>query len=99
MNPDQGIPISANLGIVNANRNSLLGGGALIGGSNTQIEYTGDGGNGAGCRSRVESTFEGSDGSDFSRWRSGSVRNASGFCAGASGFHQETSRRHAAELD
>jgi len=44
VNPDQGIPISANLGIVNANRNSLLGGGALIGGSNTQIEYTGDGG-------------------------------------------------------
>jgi Carboxypeptidase regulatory-like domain len=44
VNPDQGTPISANLGIVNANRNSLLGGGALIGGSNTQIEYTGDGG-------------------------------------------------------
>jgi Carboxypeptidase regulatory-like domain/TonB-dependent Receptor Plug Domain len=44
INPDQNIPVSANLGIVNANRNSLLGGGALIGGSNTQIEYTGDGG-------------------------------------------------------
>ncbi|WP_433984507.1 TonB-dependent receptor [Tunturiibacter empetritectus] len=44
VNPDQGTPISANLGIVNANRNPLLGGGALIGGSNTQIEYTGDGG-------------------------------------------------------
>ncbi|WP_433966758.1 hypothetical protein [Tunturiibacter gelidiferens] len=44
INPDQGTPISANLGIVNANRNPLLGGGALIGGSNTQIEYTGDGG-------------------------------------------------------
>lgn len=44
VNPDQGTPISANLGIVNANRNSLLGGGALIGGSNNQIEYTGDGG-------------------------------------------------------
>lgn len=44
VNPDEGTPISANLGIVNANRNALLGGGALIGGSNTQIEYTGDGG-------------------------------------------------------
>ena len=44
INPDEGTPISANLGIVNANRSSLLGGGALIGGSNTQIEYTGDGG-------------------------------------------------------
>jgi hypothetical protein len=44
VNPDEGTPISANLGIVNANRSPLLGGGALIGGSNTQIEYTGDGG-------------------------------------------------------
>jgi hypothetical protein len=44
INPQQGEPVSANLGIVNANRNSLLGGGALIGGSNTEIAYTGDGG-------------------------------------------------------
>ena len=36
------IPISANLGIVNANRNSNLGGGALIGGYQNQLEYTGD---------------------------------------------------------
>ncbi len=36
-----GIPISANLGIVNANRNANLGGGALIGG-NSNLEYTGD---------------------------------------------------------
>jgi len=36
-----GIPISANLGIVNANRNPNLGGGALIGGNNN-LEYTGD---------------------------------------------------------
>ena len=41
-------PLSANLGIVNANVNSLgqpdpqLGGGALIGGFNSQLEYTGD---------------------------------------------------------
>jgi hypothetical protein len=39
-----GVPVSQNLGIVNANRNALLGGGALIGGNNTEIEYTGDGG-------------------------------------------------------
>ncbi|HVJ09207.1 MAG TPA: TonB-dependent receptor [Acidisarcina sp.] len=37
-----GIPISANLGIVNANRTSQLGGGALIGGYQNQLEYTGD---------------------------------------------------------
>jgi hypothetical protein len=35
-------PISSNLGIVNANRDASLGGGALIGGYNGQIEYTGD---------------------------------------------------------
>jgi len=34
--------ISANLGIPNANTSPLLGGGALIGGYNSQIEYTGD---------------------------------------------------------
>lgn len=44
INPFEGVPLSANLGIQNANRNALLGGGALIGGSNTQIAYTGDGG-------------------------------------------------------
>jgi len=36
-----GVPISADLGIVNANRNANLGGGALIGG-NSNLEYTGD---------------------------------------------------------
>lgn len=44
INPFEGVPLSANLGIVNANRNPLLGGGALIGGNNTEIAYTGDGG-------------------------------------------------------
>lgn len=34
--------ISGDLGIVNANRDSSLGGGALIGGYNGQLEYTGD---------------------------------------------------------
>jgi hypothetical protein len=37
-----GVPISANLGIVNANRTPQLGGGALIGGFQNQLEYTGD---------------------------------------------------------
>jgi hypothetical protein len=46
--PFQNVPLSANLGIVNANVNALgqpdpqLGGGALIGGFNSQLEYTGD---------------------------------------------------------
>jgi hypothetical protein len=34
--------LSASLGIPNANTSPLLGGGALIGGSNSQIEYSGD---------------------------------------------------------
>ena len=34
--------ISADLGIVNANRDESLGGGALIGGYNDHLEYTGD---------------------------------------------------------
>ena len=44
--PLQSVPLAANLGIPNANRSSLLGGGALIGGwGNTgELEYTGDGG-------------------------------------------------------
>src|SRR5581483_1810945 len=44
INPDEGTPLSANLGIPNANRNALLGGISLIGGGNTEISYTGDGG-------------------------------------------------------
>lgn len=44
INPFEGVPYSQNLGIVNANRNSLLGGGALIGGNNGNLSYTGDGG-------------------------------------------------------
>lgn len=39
------MPLSKNLGIPNANTSSLLGGGALIGGYNSQLEYTGDYGN------------------------------------------------------
>ncbi len=41
--PMDNIPVSANLGILNANRNSLLGGGAAING-NGDVAYTGDGG-------------------------------------------------------
>ena len=44
INPFEGVPYSANLGIVNANRSALLGGGALIGGNNSNLSYTGDGG-------------------------------------------------------
>ena len=44
INPFDYEPFSANLGIPNANRNSFLGGGALIGGNNTNLSYTGDGG-------------------------------------------------------
>jgi outer membrane receptor protein involved in Fe transport len=44
INPFEGVPWSQNLGILNANRSSLLGGGALIGGYNSEISYTGDGG-------------------------------------------------------
>ncbi len=46
--PFQSEPLSANLGIVNANVNALnqpdpqLGGGALIGGNGSQLSYTGD---------------------------------------------------------
>jgi hypothetical protein len=43
--PYANVPISANLGIPNANTSSLLGGGALLGGWNSQLEYTGDYGN------------------------------------------------------
>ena len=42
INPFEGVPVSAKLGIVNANRTPLLGGGALIGGNGYEIEYTGD---------------------------------------------------------
>ena len=36
------MPVSANLGIPNANTSSLLGGGALIGNNGSQLSYTGD---------------------------------------------------------
>ena len=42
--PMSNLPVSANLGILNANRNSLLGGGAAINGDSPDLAYTGDGG-------------------------------------------------------
>jgi outer membrane receptor protein involved in Fe transport len=56
-------PISANLGIVNANRNSNLGGGALIGGYNNQLEYTGD----YGTYAVPENTYQLNDAVSYSR--------------------------------
>ena len=44
VNPLNSVPFSQNLGIPNANRTSLLGGGALIGGNYENLTYTGDGG-------------------------------------------------------
>ncbi|HEY0786128.1 MAG TPA: TonB-dependent receptor [Acidobacteriaceae bacterium] len=49
-----GLPVSASLGIVNANRNPELGGGALIGGYGNEIEYTGD----YGTYAVPENTYE-----------------------------------------
>jgi Carboxypeptidase regulatory-like domain len=42
--PFGNVPLAQNLGIPNANRSALLGGGALIGGNGTQLFFTGDGG-------------------------------------------------------
>ena len=40
--PNLSIPLSANLGIPNANTSPLLGGGALIGNNGSELSYTGD---------------------------------------------------------
>ena len=50
-------PLAGNLGIPNANRSPFLGGGALIGGNNTQLQFTGDG----GPYAVHESTWQGND--------------------------------------
>ncbi len=52
--PNFGQNVSADLGIVNANRNAETTGGALIGGNNTEIEYTGD----YGLYAVPENTYE-----------------------------------------
>ena len=56
--PFSNVRISANLGIPNANPSPLLGGGALIGGTGSQLEYTGD----FGTYSVPENTYEIKDG-------------------------------------
>ena len=52
--PFYGVPVSANLGIVNANRNQETSGGALIGGNGSELEYTGD----YGLYSVPQNTYE-----------------------------------------
>jgi hypothetical protein len=59
-----GEPVSSNLGIVNANRNANLGGGALIGG-NSNLEYTGD----YGRYAVPENTYEINDAVSYTRGR------------------------------
>ena len=59
-----GEPVSANLGIVNANRTANLGGGALIGGNN-HLEYTGD----YGRYAVPENTYEINDAVSYTRGR------------------------------
>ncbi|MGC9293548.1 MAG: TonB-dependent receptor [Acidobacteriaceae bacterium] len=56
MPPMYGIPVSKDLGIVNANRNLETSGGALIGGYNGEIEYTGDYGLYAVPQNNIEGT-------------------------------------------
>ncbi len=60
-----GVPIAADLGIVNANRNGNLGGGALIGGNSNTIDYTGD----YGTYKVPENTYEINDAVTISRGR------------------------------
>ena len=57
------VPIAAQLGIVNANRNPNLGGGALIGGNGNEIDYTGD----YGTYKVPENTYELYDSVTWSR--------------------------------
>lgn len=56
MPPFYGVAVSKNLGIANANRNLLTSGGALIGGYNTELQYTGDYGLYAVPQNNIEAT-------------------------------------------
>jgi Carboxypeptidase regulatory-like domain len=78
INPFEGTPVSANLGILNANRNPLLGGGALIGGNGDEIEYTGD----YGPYEVPQHTYQYSDALSWNR-------GAHSFKFGASIIHRE----------
>lgn len=75
-----GVPISANLGIVNANRTTALGGGALIGGYNNELEYTGD----YGTYSVPENTYQINDAVTY-------LRGHHTFKIGASGIRRDVS--------
>lgn len=59
--PFYGVPLSKDLGIVNANRNKETSGGALIGGYNTELSYTGD----YGLYSVPQNTYEITDTVDW----------------------------------
>jgi hypothetical protein len=61
--PFYGDPVSAKLGIVNANRNLETSGGALIGGYNTELSYTGD----YGLYAVPQNTYEITDTVDWQR--------------------------------
>lgn len=63
--PFSGQPLAAGLGIPNANRSPFLGGGALIGGNSTQLQFTGDG----GPYTVHESTWQGNDNLSWSKGR------------------------------
>ena len=75
-----GTPISAPLGIVNANRNANLGGGALIGGNQNQLEYTGD----YGTYAVPENTYQINDATTWAHSRHT-------FKFGASGIRRDVS--------
>ena len=55
--PFGNVSLAQDLGIPNANRTPLLGGGALVGGNSVQLEFTGDG----GPYQVHESTWQGND--------------------------------------
>ena len=78
LNPDNGTAIDTELGIPNGNRNALLGGISLIGDNNTQLSYTGDGGQ----YSVPQYTYEVNDGVSF-------VHGAHNFKFGADIIHRE----------
>ena len=63
LNPENGTAIDTALGIPNGNRNSLLGGISLIGDNNTQLSYTGDGGQ----YSVPQYSYEVNDGLSYAR--------------------------------
>jgi hypothetical protein len=75
-----GEPISADLGIVNANRTSALGGGALIGGYNNELEYTGD----YGTYAVPENTYQINDAVTY-------IHRTHTFKFGASGIRRDVS--------